>query len=171
MFKFYFQFSNNYDTITYKSITQFIFSHMKICIIEDEVLLAERIQQKLERNGYNVSLYNSCTDFMNSHSIDADLYIIDIALGDGSGFDIITWLRETKKSIAPVMITSGYNDTERKVYGLDIGADDYLPKPFSPRELLARIRALTRRNSEATKTSIIEYKDITLNLDNKKVSV
>ncbi|USN58365.1 MAG: response regulator transcription factor [Candidatus Peribacteria bacterium] len=144
---------------------------MKICIIEDEVLLAERIQQKLERNGYNVSMYTSYSSFMNQHSLDADLYIIDIALGDGSGFDIINWLRETKKSIAPVIITSGYNDTERKVYGLDIGADDYLPKPFSPRELLARIRALTRRNSEATKTAIIEYKDISLNLENKKVSI
>lgn len=68
-------------------------------------------------------------------------------MGDGSGFDIIKWLREVRKSTAPIILISGYGDSQNVIYGLDIGADDYLTKPFQPDELVARIKAVIRRAS------------------------
>jgi len=66
---------------------------------------------------------------------------------------------------------SSYNDTEKKVYGLDIGADDYLPKPFQPEELIARIKAILRRSPELKHCGNIQYKDINLDLHSKEVKV
>lgn len=67
-------------------------------------------------------------------------------MGDGSGFDVIRWLRNTKKTAAPIILISGYGDSQNVIHGLDIGADDYLTKPFLPEELVARARAVIRRS-------------------------
>jgi DNA-binding response OmpR family regulator len=144
---------------------------MNIVIIDDEVVLASRIQKKLEKNGYDVNVYNSFKEFMDSDYKERDLYIIDLALWDWSWFDIIKWLRNEKKSQSPIIIMSSYNDTEKKVYGLDIGADDYLPKPFQPEELIARIKAILRRSPELKHCGNIQYKDINLDLHSKEVKV
>ena len=143
---------------------------MKITIIEDEKILASRIWKKLHRNWYWVSIYNTTNDFRNHHEFNSDLYIIDIWLPDWSGFDLIKWIRNEKKSTIPIIITSWFNDIDNKVYGLDIWADDYLPKPFSAEELLARIRAIIRRQLWSTNTSIIEYKNLNFDLNTKKLT-
>ncbi|MDP2091028.1 MAG: response regulator transcription factor [Candidatus Gracilibacteria bacterium] len=142
---------------------------MYITIIEDEKVLSNNISKKLIKNGFNTRILNSYNDFMNETFIESDLYVVDISLRDGSGFDIIKFLRETKNSISPIIITSGYNDTEKKVYGLEIGADDYLAKPFSAEELIARIRALLRRSYKVTGSSRKIYKDIVLDLKNNEI--
>lgn len=140
---------------------------MKITIIEDEKILASRTAIKLKRNWFSVEVFNSLNDFKNNCIYNSDLYIVDISLPDWSGFELIKILRENKKSDSPIIITSGYNDSDNKIYWLNIWADDYLAKPYSPDELIARIRALIRRSYKATNNSIIKYKNIEYNLSNK----
>ncbi len=142
---------------------------MYITIIEDEKVLSNNISKKLLKNWFNTRIINSYNDFMNEVFVESDLYVVDISLRDGSGFDIIKYLRETKNSISPIIITSWYNDTEKKVYWLEIWADDYLAKPFSAEELIARIRALLRRSYKVTWNSKKIYKDITLDLKNSEI--
>ncbi|MDD3145399.1 MAG: response regulator transcription factor [Candidatus Gracilibacteria bacterium] len=142
---------------------------MHITIIEDEKILSANIAKKLNRGGYNTKIINSYNEFINDELEETDLYIIDISLIDGSGFDIIKNLRGSKKSKTPIIITSGYNDTEKKIYGLDLGADDYLQKPYSVEELTARIRALIRRSYDSQIKSEIVYNEITYNLSEKLI--
>ena len=104
--------------------------------------------------------------------LDSDLYIIDLWLWDGSGFDIIKWLRNDKKSTSPIIITSAYADCEKKIYGLDVWADDYMTKPFVPEELLARVKAQIRRNNNIIeKSNILTYENITFDKENHIVKV
>lgn len=142
---------------------------MNISIIDDEKVLTNNISKKLQKNGYSVSAFYSYKDFMHNGDEFSHLYIVDLSLGDGSGFDIISWLRKEKWSSAPIIITSGYGDTENKIYGLDLWADDYLAKPFIPEELLARIRALLRRPLTFISDNIVSYKDISVNRETKLV--
>jgi DNA-binding response OmpR family regulator len=97
-----------------------------------------------------------------------DLYIIDLSLTDWSGFDLIKRLR-LKNAFCPIIIISWYNDTEKKVYWLDIWADDYIAKPFSPNELLARIRNILKRTYRLDWANIIKYKNITFDMSSKSV--
>lgn len=131
---------------------------MYITIIEDEKILSDKISKKLIRNWYNTKIYNWYYDFMKDKDNHSDLYIIDISLQDWNWFDIIKYLREEKKSISPIIITSGYSDPEKKIYWLDLWADDYITKPFTTEELIARIRALLRRSYKVSNNSIIKYK-------------
>ncbi|MDD4152019.1 MAG: response regulator transcription factor [Candidatus Gracilibacteria bacterium] len=143
---------------------------MLISIIEDENLLATNIAKKLEKNSHSVNIFNNISDFKNSKNIIFDLYIIDISLPDGNGFNVIKWLREAKKITNPIIITSGYNDTDKKVYGLNIGADDYIAKPFSPEELIARINAVVRRTKKTPVNTIIKHNDIKYDLKEKMLT-
>lgn len=118
---------------------------MHVSIIDDEKILAGKIAKKFEMNGFVVSAFYGYREFVNS-APDSQLYIVDISLGDGSGFDVITWLRNERKVRAPIILISGYGDNERVIKGLDIGADDYLIKPFLPEVLVARARAIIRRS-------------------------
>jgi DNA-binding response OmpR family regulator len=145
--------------------------YMNISIIDDEAILTSRIGKKLKLEWYTVNEHYSFQSFMDSPYVDSDLYIIDLALWDGNGFDIIQWLREEKHSFAPIIITSWFNDTEKKVYGLNIWADDYLPKPFAPDELMARIQALFRRKNQVSNNNILQYKNIIYNLSHNDIMV
>lgn len=122
-------------------------SDMRVSIVDDEKILAGNIAKKLEKNGFTVSVYHGYRQFVNTDRGDSQLYVVDLSLGDGSGFDIIKWLRETRKTTAPIILISGHGDSQNIIRGLDIGADDYLTKPFQPDELVARIRAVVRRSS------------------------
>lgn len=140
---------------------------MKVTIIEDDVKLAENIAKKIQKFWYAVSVYNDKESFKSWIKQDSDLYIIDINLKSGNEwFEIIKWLREEKESKKPVLIMSGYNDTDKKVHGLDIWADDYITKPVDPDELLARIRALLRREKE-DRSALIKYKTYIFDTKNK----
>ncbi len=134
---------------------------MHISLIDDEVILSEKITKKLSAAWYQVTVYSGYQDFLSRWSIDSDLYLIDISLQDGSGFDIIHFLRKNRSSLSPILILSGHSDSSNVVYGLEIWADDYLTKPFVPEVLLARIQALLRRAPIIKKDlQKISYKDI-----------
>jgi DNA-binding response OmpR family regulator len=144
---------------------------MHISIIDDEKILAQRIQKKLENEGFAVSIFHGYKEFMQNGDARSKLYIIDISLWDGSGFEIITWLRANSSSKAPIMIISGYGDSEKVVYGLNIGADDYMIKPLLPDELIARVKALMRRPHTLISSKLLLYKDISYNPERHETRV
>ncbi len=142
---------------------------MHITIIEDEKILSNNIAKKLNRNLYNTKVFNSYNEFINENNLDSDLYVIDISLTDWNWFDIIKHIRKNRDNKTPIIITSWYWDIEKKIYWLDIWADDYLAKPYSIEELEARIRALLRRSYENINNSEITYNDLVLNLKEKLI--
>lgn len=145
---------------------------MHVIIIEDDEIFAANIAKKLEKNLYTTMVFNDAKSFYKlKPDHEPDLYIIDINLKNESWFDIIKYLREKVKSYTPIIIMSWYDDTENKIYWLDIWADDYVSKPLSPDELLARIRSVIRRHYKMVNNSTIEYWDIVFDLKTKKVCI
>lgn len=136
---------------------------MRILIIEDEVHLSEALCQILIKNKYAVDAVNDGMSGLDYALSDVyDLIILDIMLPKMNGIDVLRNLR--KDSIAtPVLLLTAKDEIADKVNGLDNGADDYLTKPFATEELLARVRAMSRRRGEIT-TDTITYADISLNL-------
>lgn len=118
----------------------------KILLIEDEPGIQETIQITLESEGFFVSLASTGTQGIQLVSNDISLIVLDIGLPDQNGFEV---LKEIRKSFqTPVIFLTARNTEIDKVLGLEIGADDYIVKPFSPRELLARIKAILRRTAQ-----------------------
>jgi DNA-binding response OmpR family regulator len=125
-----------------------------LLVIEDEKKVAEALEEGLQRSGFNVDVaYNGEEGFylLNTHTY--DLLVLDLMLPGHSGYDILRTLRD-KGIRLPVLILSARDSTEDKVTGLDMGADDYLGKPFAFPELLARIRVLLRRGKNETVTHL-----------------
>ena len=120
---------------------------MKILLIEDEPELQQSITQYLEMEG---NLVEIVSDFSKAESkialYDYDCILVDITLPKGSGLDLIKEIKD-KKSKAGIIIISAKNSLDDKVFGLDLGADDYLPKPFHLSELNSRIKAVIRRKN------------------------
>lgn len=137
---------------------------MKILLVEDEKQLSEALSQILIKNKYSVDAVLDGEDGLNYGLTDVyDVIILDIMLPKMNGLDILRTLRKNGIS-NPVILLTAKGSIEDKIIGLDAGADDYLPKPFSPEELLARLRALTRRNGDFINDNILEFGDIRLNL-------
>ena len=93
---------------------------MHISIIDDEKLLANKILKKLRGSGYAADAFYGYQDFITNGDSGSGLYIVDVSLGDGSGFDVIRWLRNNRNCKSPIIIISGFGDSENIVYGLDI---------------------------------------------------
>ena len=137
---------------------------MKLLLVEDEKQLSEALQQILIRNKYSVdAVYNGEEGLLYALSGVYDVIILDIMLPKLNGLEILKIIRKRKIS-TPVILLTAKGTVEDRILGLDLGADDYLPKPFAPEELLARLRAITRRNSELINDNILEFADIRLNL-------
>ncbi|WP_330683821.1 response regulator transcription factor [Romboutsia ilealis] len=144
---------------------------MRLLLVEDEKQLSEALQQILIRNKYSVdAVYNGDEGLDYSLTGVYDVIILDIMLPKLNGLEILKMIRRRKIS-TPVILLTAKDSVEDKILGLDSGADDYLPKPFSPDELLARLRALTRRNGEFINENILEFSDIRLNLSTYDMEV
>ena len=115
-----------------------------VLLVEDDLPIAENVIVGLEREGFvcsHVMLGAACLAFLQSNTV--DLVILDIGLPDANGFDICKTIRRT--SALPVIFLTARSDEVDRVVGLEIGADDYILKPFSPRELVARVKTILRR--------------------------
>jgi DNA-binding response OmpR family regulator len=121
-----------------------------ILIIDDDPRLCRALARYLAREGYSVRTANSGKEMRQAVSADRpDLIILDLMLPDEDGFTLARELRAT--SDVPVVILTGKSDTVDKVVGLELGADDYITKPFDQRELLARVRSVLRRVSRSAR--------------------
>lgn len=142
---------------------------MRILIVEDDEQIAHYLQQGLEEVGYTSDHLPSAEEGIHAgHITDYDLVIIDIMLPGMNGFDFIKKIRETDKDI-PILVLSAKQSVSDKVEGLQRGADDYITKPFSFHELIARIQALLRRYGNEPTDYIYRAADIELNLLTREV--
>ena len=131
----------------------------KILVIEDELPIAELEKDYLELSGYEVTIEsNGVNGEKLALTGDYDLVILDLMLPDKSGFDICRQLR--KKFEIPVIIVSAKKDDIDKIHGLNMGADDYMTKPFSPSEMVARVRTHLTRYEKLTKKAEIQENEV-----------
>lgn len=144
---------------------------MKLLLVEDEKQLSEALQQILIKNKYSVdAVYSGDEGLDYALTGIYDVIILDIMLPKLNGIEILKMIRKRKIS-TPVILLTAKGSVEDRILGLDSGADDYLPKPFSPDELLARLRALTRRNGDFINENILKFSDIKLNLSTYDMEV
>ncbi len=116
-------------------------------VVDDEVQIGDVLRSYLVRDGFDVSMQTNVRDALARLESDApDLMILDITLPDGSGFDI---LKEGRVRNVPAIMLTARGDEVDRIVGLELGADDYISKPFSPREVIARVRAVLRRSEDS----------------------
>lgn len=146
---------------------------LNILVVEDEDSIVEVIKAYLIKEGYGVIETKSGKEAIKIlDELTISCVILDLMLPDLSGEEVCKSIR--KKSQVPILMLTAKVEEEDKIYGLNIGADDYITKPFSPKELVARIKAVLRRNDDRTiKSSILEFNDTDLKiyLDNMEVLV
>lgn len=138
----------------------------KIALVEDEKDLNNLIKTYLEKEGYDVISYYNGTDAIDNIDKDIQLWILDIMLeGDISGYDIIKKIREIDSNV-PVIFTSARDKELDKIIGLELGSDDYITKPYSPKELVLRVNNIIRRVYAKDKQKIT-YKDYIIDIDKR----
>ena len=135
---------------------------MRVLIVEDEVRLASSLQDLLELNGYTADIsHDGESGLDNALSGIYDVIVLDVMLPKLDGLEVARRLRSAHVS-TPILMLTARDEISDKVKGLDCGADYYLTKPFEPQELLACIRALTRRQPELHSSDLAEYGDLKL---------
>ena len=143
---------------------------MRILVIEDETLLARHICRALARVGHDAVSRGDGAEGLHAALESAyDLVVLDQNLPSLDGLDLLTRLRETN-TFTRVLILTARAEVEHRVKGLKAGADDYLAKPFSMEELIARIEALGRRGAPANSSNILAVADLTLDLVHRKAT-
>ncbi|WP_286235207.1 response regulator [Thalassotalea sediminis] len=134
---------------------------MRILLVEDDLQLANALQQSLHREGYSVDSVHTGALAISAARVGMnDLVILDLGLPDMDGLDVLKQLKAGKLPL-PVLILTARNSPDDKVKGLDLGADDYLAKPFDIKELFARIRVIERRLGTID-TAIVKKDNVTL---------
>lgn len=145
---------------------------MRILVVEDQKKMSGFLKKGLTENGYSVDVAEtgSAAEALVAENM-YDLVILDVMLPDQNGFDTARHIRRDGY-LGPVLMLTALGNTKDKVHGLDAGADDYLTKPFSFDELLARIRALLRRHGAAGSSvdSTLRFYDLEMDLINRKVT-
>ncbi len=150
----------------------------RILVVDDEEDLCEILKFNLDTEGYETDTANSGEEALTMHPENYQLILLDVMMGGMSGFAVARKLQEHEatKHIPIIFLTARSTEND-KVTGFNLGADDYIPKPFSIREVLLRIRAVLRRTAPAEKadagqeTHTLEYKGLIIDLDRKSVSV
>ena len=150
-------------------------NNYRILVVDDEQDLCEILKFNLETDGYVVETANSAEEALKMNIECFDLLLLDVMMGGMSGFAMAKKLKSepATKDIPVIFLTA--RDTENDtVTGFNLGADDYISKPFSIREVLVRIRAVLRRTAEkegAQQSNVLRYQGLELNLDKKTVSI
>ena len=145
------------------------FTHMHVLLVEDDAVLADGLCRILEGHGMRVEVLGngSVADQVLQHP-EAAVAVIDIGLPGIDGFEVVRRLR-ARGSAMPVLLLTARDAVEDRVRGLEIGADDYLVKPFATAELVARVRALARRNTP--KPTVLSLGDLTLDSASKRARI
>ena len=142
---------------------------MQILIVEDDIRLAQAVGKILEENNYQVDMvHDGQSGFDYAESGIYDVVILDVMLPKMDGFEVVKELRRANID-TPVLLLTARSQIPDKIEGLDSGADDYMTKPFSPAELLAHLRALTRRTGQVI-FETLTFEDLELNLESHDLS-
>ena len=142
---------------------------MNILIIEDEYSLADAIAETLKNEKFNVDIETNGEDGENEALTENyDLILLDVMLPKKNGFDILRTLGQAKIK-TPIIMLTAKSEIEDKLNGLEHGADDYITKPFSMRELMARIKAVLKRTNNIENTECLQYGDLVLDIKNAKL--
>ncbi len=142
---------------------------MNIFLLEDDEAIGIGLVYSLQNEGYTVThakTVKEATKIIAENTF--SLYLLDLTLPDGSGYDVCKQIKEMGD--LPVIFLTAYDDEVNVVMGFDLGADDYISKPFRLKELTARIKSVLRRYNKETADGIIKIKDITINTTSAKVS-
>lgn len=141
----------------------------KILIVEDDQTISMGLKYYLEQEGFEVAVSNSICSTKDILKQDStySIILLDCGLPDGSGFDLFKEIREN--STIPIIFLTAIDDEISIVMGLDMGADDYITKPFKARELLSRIKTVLRRTETVQESNIIKIKNITIDTKQAKV--
>lgn len=135
---------------------------MRLLLAEDEKELANALEAVFKHNHYSLDVvYNGADAYDWASSQEYDGIILDIMMPKMSGLEVLEALRKDG-SIVPILLLTAKSEVDDKVLGLDLGADDYLAKPFAMKELLARVRAMTRRKTKL-ESNVLEFEGLTLN--------
>ncbi|MGL4548353.1 response regulator transcription factor [Eubacterium aggregans] len=144
---------------------------MRVLLVEDEVSLASAIGKIFEKNKILVDVVNDGIEGKLLSDNDVyDVIVLDIMLPGMSGLEILQHIRSQGKNV-PVLLLTAKDSTADKVAGLNMGADDYLVKPFVTDELIARVRALGRRPWDVYSDSVLTYADLALNINNRELTI
>ncbi|HHN63847.1 MAG TPA: response regulator transcription factor [Nitrospirae bacterium] len=140
---------------------------MKILIVEDEAKISDIVKAYLQREGYTVQVAPDGETALEQLKDGFDLIILDLMLPDMAGEEICEMIR--RDSDIPIIMLTAKSDEEDRIKGLGIGADDYVVKPFSPRELVARVKALIRRTKGTRRTYSFNNRDLVIDTDRHEV--
>lgn len=153
---------------------------MKILVVDDEQDICEILQYNLETEGYEVTTANSAEEALSLKISDFSLILLDVMMGEMSGFQMAQHLKSNPETAQiPIIFITALDNEDNIVTGLNIGGDDYIPKPLSLKEVKARVKAVLRRTAAIEKrhddiddsTNIISYETIVLNLDSKMATL
>ena len=140
----------------------------RILLVEDDFYLAKNIKLLLEKEGYTVSTAGNVSLAKQQLEKERpDLLLVDVMLPDGNGYELCDYVRRKKQQ--PIIMISAKDDEESIVKGLEIGADDYVTKPFKPRELISRIKANLRRSELNSSIHLFTYGDLEIDTDKRIV--
>ena len=151
-------------------------SKQRILVVDDEETICDVISFNLEIEGYDVEAAYSAEEALTKDIASKDLLILDVMMGTMSGFTLARKLKEDPATASVPIIFCTAKDTENDtVAGFTIGADDYIRKPFSVREMVARVKAVLRRSAPAptvaTTHSVVEFESLVLDLDSKECTI
>jgi two-component system, OmpR family, response regulator ResD len=142
----------------------------KVLIVDDDENISEVIKMYLENSGYDTKVSHNgreAQEFFVQYK--PDLVLLDIMLPSVDGIDVLKWIR--KQSETPVIMLTAKGETFDKVLGLELGADDYIVKPFEPKEMVARVKAVLRRyNVENEDKEVLKFPDLTVDINSYNVT-
>jgi two-component system response regulator CpxR len=147
----------------------------QILLADDDVVLAEMLTEYLQGEGFEITLVHNGEDALAASKSPKDMIILDIMMPKMDGLEVLKAVRQTDNETPVIMLTARGDDIDR-ILGLELGADDYMPKPCNPRELLARVKAILRRASiteskASPQTDYIETGELRMNTHNRQVQL
>ena len=140
-----------------------------ICLVEDEEALSNVVKAYLERAGYKTICFTKGKEAIDYIGNPVDLWILDIMLGDDvNGYNVIKAIREKDENV-PVIFTSARDQELDKIFGLELGSDDYMTKPYSSKELVLRVNNIIKRVYKDHDNSILQYEDYRIDLEKRSL--
>lgn len=147
-------------------------TNYKILVVDDEEDLCEILKFNLEVEGYEVDTANSAEEALQMNLSDYNLLLLDVMMGEMNGFKMASLLRKNEKlKHIPIIFLTAKDTEDDKLMGFNIGADDYISKPFSIREVIARVKAVLRRSSEKETPEVLQFEDLYIDPNKKRAFI